>query len=320
MNADTPNPPRYGEFFLSHKGDLTLAFSGVIYMISWMMVRFTRWKLSADVGVSMAEAALIGGLCDYIALKMIFEQRWYLPNSGVLPRNRARLIDGIAATIENEWLTPQMIGQRLNEIDLVGRLGSYLEQVRLEHLLGQHGLDHLLERLVNILDSPESRERVEAILRKALPKTFARVYAAARRLGLESLGSRVVDNLRQRLPELHDDLELAETIEGAIHEFGHQLHDPSSYAYQLARRMIDAIVSRAVEASRGEISQMVRENLVRLSDEQIRIQIESKTRTHLDWIRVNGGIFGAFFGILFALSRFLLHRGAAIVTRLHVLG
>jgi len=285
-----------------------------------LALKFTPWKLTADIAVSMAEAALIGGLCDYIALKMIFEQRWYLPNSGVLPRNRAKLVEGIAATIENEWLTPQMIGRRLNEMDLVGRLGTYLEELRLDQLLGQRGLDQLLERALEMLDSPESRERLETILRKALPKTFTRLYAVARRLGVESLSTRIVANFWKRLPELRDDLELATTLEGAIHEFGHQLHDPSSYGYQLARRMIDAIVGRGVEASRGQISHMVRENLARLSDDQIRIQIESKTRTHLDWIRVNGGIFGAFFGLLFALSRIILHQGTAFATRLHFLG
>ncbi len=61
---------------------------------------------------------------------------------------------------------------------------------------------------------------------------------------------------------------------------------------------------------------MVRENLALLSDDQIRIQIESKTRTHLDWIRVNGGIFGAFFGLLFALSRIVMHHGPALMARL----
>ena len=320
QNRHTDEPRGYGEFLLSHKGSLTLALSGVAYLASWLALKFTPWKLTADIAVSMAEAALIGGLCDYIALKMIFEQRWYLPNSGVLPRNRAKLVEGIAATIENEWLTPQMIGRRLNEMDLVGRLGTYLEELRLDQLLGQRGLDQLLERALEMLDSPESRERLETILRKALPKTFTRLYAVARRLGVESLSTRIVANFWKRLPELRDDLELATTLEGAIHEFGHQLHDPSSYGYQLARRMIDAIVGRGVEASRGQISHMVRENLARLSDDQIRIQIESKTRTHLDWIRVNGGIFGAFFGLLFALSRIILHQGTAFATRLHFLG
>jgi uncharacterized membrane-anchored protein YjiN (DUF445 family) len=264
MDISIDAPPRAREhfsftnFFLMHKGDLTLAFSAFVYLVSLAALMFTHWKTSSEIAVSMAEAALIGGLCDYIALKMIFERRWYLPNSGVLPRNRAKLIDGIAATIENEWLTPQMIGRKLSDMNLVGRLGA------------------------------------------------------------QSIGARVAANLRKRLPELQNDPELRDTIESAIHEFGLQLHDPDSYANQFAQRLIDNMVRRTVDASRGQITMMVRENLARLSDDQIRIQIESKTRTHLDWIRVNGGLFGAFFGLLFALSRILSHNGPAILAHFHI--
>ena len=106
-------------FIAAHKGDFTLALSALVYIISRLLLYYTTWTKTSEILVSMGEAALIGGLCDYIALKMIFEQRWYLPNSGVLPRNRARLIEGIATTIENEWLTPEMIKQKLDEIDLL---------------------------------------------------------------------------------------------------------------------------------------------------------------------------------------------------------
>ncbi len=306
-----------GEFILSHKGDLTLALSLLVYFGACAMLTFTRFHRSSEIAVSIAEAALIGGLCDYIALKMIFERRWYLPNSGVLPRNRPKLVDAIANTIENEWLTPEMIGQRLSEMNLVGRLGTFLEEVDLNEILGQAALGRILERAVESLESPERRAQLETVLRKALPKTFTRIYALMNRLGAESLPARIAANLRRRLPELRNDPELIRTVESAIHEFGIQLHDSSSYAHQLARRMIDEIVRRAVKSSRGQISHMVRENLARLSDEQIRIQIESKTRTHLDWIRVNGGIFGAFFGLVFALSRILIHHGQQILAHLH---
>jgi uncharacterized membrane-anchored protein YjiN (DUF445 family) len=308
----------FTEFFLMHKGDLTLAFSFFVYLVSLAALMFTHFKTSSEIAVSMAEAALIGGLCDYIALKMIFERRWYLPNSGVLPRNRVKLIDGIAATIENEWLTPQMIGRKLYEMDLVGRLGSYLQELNLNEVLGQAGLEGILNQAIDYLDSPEKRERLERMLKRMLPKTVTRIYAVMNRLGAESIGARIASNLRRRLPELQKDPELRATIESAIHEFGSQLHDPESYASQFAQRMIDNLVRRTVEASRGQITQMVRENLVRLSDDQIRIQIESKTRTHLDWIRVNGGIFGAFFGLLFALSRILSHNGPTILAHFHI--
>src|SRR5215467_6373681 len=308
----------FTEFFLTHKGDVTLAFSAFVYLVALAALMFTHFTTSSEIAVSIAEAALIGGLCDYIALKMIFERRWYLPNSGVLPRNRVKLVDGIAATIENEWLTPQMIGQRLGEMNLVNRLGTYLEEVKLSDILGQAGLQRLIARIIEYLESDERRAQLETVLRKALPTTFSRIYAVMHRLGAETLTARIAANLRRRLPELQNDPELMHTLENAIHEFGSQLHDPASYAYQLARRLIDEIVRRAVEASRGQISHMVRENLARLSDEQIRFQIESKTRTHLDWIRVNGGIFGAFFGLVFALARIVINHGPQILERLHI--
>ena len=324
MDISIDAPTRSGEhfsvtdFFLSHKGDLTLAFSALVYIVSIAALMFTRWRTASEIAVSMAEAALIGGLCDYIALKMIFERRWYLPNSGVLPRNRVKLVDGIAATIENEWLTPQMIGRKLGEMDLVGRLGSFLQELKLADVLGQAGLERILSQAIDYLESPEKRDRLEAILKRMLPKTVTRIYAVMSRLGADSIGARIAANLRKRLPELQNDPELRDTIESAIHELGGQLHDPESYANQLAQRLIDNLVRRTVEASRGQITQMVRENLARLSDDQIRIQIESKTRTHLDWIRVNGGLFGAFFGLAFALSRILSHNGPAILARFHI--
>src|SRR5712664_166390 len=186
----------FTDFFLMHKGDLTLAFSFLVYIVSWAVLMFTRYKSGAEIAVSMAEAALIGGLCDYIALKIIFERGWYMPNSGVLPRNREKLIEGIAATIENEWLTPKMIGRKLNEMDLVGRLGTFLEEMRLDDLLGQAGLERILNRAIEYLESPEERDRLEAILKRALPKTFTRIYAVVNRFGSQSITSRIAANLR----------------------------------------------------------------------------------------------------------------------------
>ncbi|MDB5108759.1 MAG: putative rane protein [Candidatus Binatus sp.] len=312
--------PGFTDFIFSHKGDLTLALSALIYLISWICVYYSPWKTPAEIAVSIAEAALVGGLCDYIALKMIFERRWYLPNSGVLPRNREKLIEGIAATIENEWLTPQMIGRKLNEMDLVGRLGTFLEEVKIDDLLGQAGLERILNRIIAYLESPAERHRLDAMLKKALPKTFTRVYALMNRFGADSMSTKLATNLRRRLPQLRNDPVLLETIENAIHEFGTQLHDPDSYGNRLARQIIDTMLARMVDASRGQIAHMVRENLASLDDEQIRIQIESKTRTHLDWIRVNGGIFGAFFGLIFAMIRLLVAEGPAMIARLHLVG
>ena len=268
--------------------------------MSLAALMFTHWRTSSEIAVSIAEAALIGGLCDYIALKMILSGDGTAEPS-VLPRNRAKLIDGIAATIENEWLTPQMIGSKFSDMDLVGRLGTYLQELKLHDVLGQAGLERILSNAIEYLESPEKRDRLEAVLKRMLPKTVTRIYAVMNRLAADSIGARIATNLRNRLPELQNDPELRDTLESAIHEFGIQLHDPESYANQFAQRSIDNLVRRTVESSRGQITQLVRE-IRPGSDDQIRIQIESKTRTHLDWIRVTAACSALLRAALCALA------------------
>src|ERR1039458_655981 len=107
-----PTESGFKHFLFTHKGGVTLAFSAFVYVVAWAALRFTPWHSTAEMVVAIAEAALIGGLCDYIAMKMLFERKWYLPGSGVLPRNREKLINGISSTIEKEWLTPAMIGDK----------------------------------------------------------------------------------------------------------------------------------------------------------------------------------------------------------------
>ncbi|MGH7779162.1 MAG: DUF445 family protein [Candidatus Binataceae bacterium] len=310
-------PLTWNEFLFSRKGDLTLAVSALVYIAGWIILRFTTLATTGEIVLAMAEAALIGGLCDYIALKMIFERRWYLPNSGVLPRNRVKLIDGIAVTIEREWLTPEMIGRKLGEMDLVARAGTYLAEVKIDEVLGGETAEYLMTRVTAALESEHALDQIDAILRKVLPKTFTRIYAAFNKVGVRPLSVRIVANLRHRLPELRDDPELMSTLEGAIHELGAELQKPASFAHERAGAMMAAMVRRAVEASRGQITQMVKDNLAKLTDDQIRFQIESKTRTHLDWIRVNGGIFGALFGLCFELSRLVAQHGPWLLAHLH---
>src|ERR1700731_302478 len=162
-----PHVRSFTEFFLDHKGDLTLAFSFFVYVVSWAVLMFTRYKTGAEIAVSMAEAALIGGLCDYIALKMLFERKWYLPNSGVLPRNRERIIKGIGTTVENEWLTPEMIHRKLTEYDLVTKVGRWLEQVSLRDA-DLTFIEEQAMRLADWLKRPEVIDRIVVELRKLL--------------------------------------------------------------------------------------------------------------------------------------------------------
>jgi drug/metabolite transporter (DMT)-like permease len=67
-------------FLQRYKGDIALALSFILYLLSWPIARIDH--TSANVMRAAGEASLVGGLCDYIALNMIFEQHWYLAGRG----------------------------------------------------------------------------------------------------------------------------------------------------------------------------------------------------------------------------------------------
>jgi uncharacterized membrane-anchored protein YjiN (DUF445 family) len=287
-----------------HKGGITLSLSALLYLSSLAVSQWTAWPITGSLLRSTGEAALVGGMCDYIAIKMIFERRWYLPNSGVLPRNRQKLIDGIAATIESQWLTPQMIGTKLHELDLVKRLGRYLETLSVGEVLDRPQFARLCERIAEQVDSKAFVEFVEERMRASA----TRPIKVAHSVGLFSyhdLSMRVGKELSSAIAGLPTNEQLLSALETRLHYLGEELQQRDSPTRETAYRLMDMLVEHAVIASRGQITHTVKENLSRLSDDEIRRQIESRTRTHLDWIRVNGGMFGALFGLAFGLLNFL---------------
>ena len=283
-------------FLEHHKGNVALSLSVVLYLVSWPVALLDR--AAAQIMRAAGEASLVGGLCDLIALNMIFERHWYLPNSGVLQRSRERLTDGIANTIEREWLTPDMIEKKLHQLRLLDRLSEHLMSASLKTLVRHEQLERICLETANFLE-PETViglfEQLTARVRsaRALDRLkFALIKAFARK---------ECERLREKIRNLPYDEQLMAMVDSAIHDIGARLREEDSVLRKTADHWMDAIVREFVSRSKGEIARMVRENLNEMPTERIREQIESRTRTHLDWIRVNGGVFGAVLGCLFAL-------------------
>jgi uncharacterized membrane-anchored protein YjiN (DUF445 family) len=283
-------------FVEDHKGNVALSLSLVLYLVSWPLASLDR--AAAQVIRAAGEASLVGGICDLIALRMIFERHWYLPNSGVLERSRDRLTDGIANTIEREWLTPEMIERKLHQLKLLDRLGEHLMAASLKTLLRYDQLERICAETAHYLE-PETVIRLfEQLTARVRPaRTLDRLKLAM----VKAFARRECQRLRERIRNLPHDERLMAIVDSAIHDIGAALRTEDTVLRRTAEHWTDAIVNEFVSRSKGEIAQMVRENLNQMPNERIRQQIESRTRTHLDWIRVNGGVFGALLGCLFAL-------------------
>jgi len=282
------------------KGDVALLCSVLLYAVGWII----HLKVNPHAGevIRMAgEASLIGGLCDYIALKMLFERKWYLPNSGVLPRNRVRIIEGIGRTVETEWLTPDMIHRKLIEYDVVSRLGRWLEEVSLQDA-DLRFLEEQAVRMAQWLNRPEVVDRIVVELRRLLE--IGPLLRIVERLLVDFEGK--LRNLARQLPQivarLSHDPDFLAYLEGEIHRLGIRLQTADTTEREHVLRWVEEVLNKSVGNMRGQIARLVVENLSRKTDDEIRVQIESRTRTHLEWIRVNGSLFGALFGLIAAFA------------------
>jgi len=283
------------------KGDVALIASVLLYAAGWIV--YVNFNAHAGEVIRMAgEASLIGGLCDYIALKMLFERKWYLPNSGVLPRNRVRIIQGIGATVENEWLTPDMIHRKLTEYDLVTKIGRFLEQLSLRDA-DLRFIEEQALRLADWLKRPEVVSRLAEELRKLLEVGPLLRVVERLLLNFEGRLQGFAEKLPDLVSQLSHDPDFLQHVEDEVHRVGVKLQTADSIERNHVLEWVEKLLNTAVGASRGEITRLVVENLSRKTDEQIRVQIESKTRRHLEWIRVNGSLFGALFGLCAAFLR-----------------
>src|SRR4051812_8889828 len=72
--------------------------------------------------LAFGEAALVGGLADWFAVRALFAHPFGIPfpHSALIPRNRRRIVAEIRGLVENEWLPRPMLVARINAFDFVG--------------------------------------------------------------------------------------------------------------------------------------------------------------------------------------------------------
>lgn len=119
----------------------------------------------------MAESGLVGGLADWFAITALFRRPLGLPipHTALVPRNRDRIADGIAAYIDTEFLAPAMLRGQIRRIDLLGHLSRALQAPATR--------DHAVEAVMAALPRLVTPER-EAVLRTVVTRAVGDGMAA----------------------------------------------------------------------------------------------------------------------------------------------
>ena len=80
--------------------------------------------------LAFTEAAMVGGLADWFAVTALFRRPLGLPipHTAIIPENKDRIAETMAAFLRDNFLTPTVIAQRMRSYNIAATTGSYLAQ------------------------------------------------------------------------------------------------------------------------------------------------------------------------------------------------
>ncbi len=115
------------------------------------------------------EAALVGGLADWFAVTALFRHPLGLPipHTAIIPARRAKIIESIVTMVEEDWLSPDVIGSRLARLSPSTLILDWLRDPAHVERLGAP-LRDLLRGVARTLSEDEVSGFVERALQRQL--------------------------------------------------------------------------------------------------------------------------------------------------------
>ncbi|GAB3357858.1 DUF445 domain-containing protein [Modestobacter lapidis] len=154
-----------------------------------------------------AEASMVGALADWFAVTALFRHPLGLPipHTAIIPRKKDQIGTSLGTFVQDNFLTPAVVDERLAAVDVPGKLGDFLAAPgRAERLAGDAGA--ALGALTDLLKDDDLQPAVAALVDRKLRETPA-APAVARTLELVVDGDRHQEVLSAALQGLAQFLE-----------------------------------------------------------------------------------------------------------------
>jgi uncharacterized membrane-anchored protein YjiN (DUF445 family) len=109
-------------------GSLLVALAGALATQAVLLSGQLGQPLWLRLAAAGFDAALVGGLADWFAITALFRHPLGLPipHTAILPKRRAKIVEGIVSMIEREWLSPAVIRSRLAGFEPSGFVVEWL--------------------------------------------------------------------------------------------------------------------------------------------------------------------------------------------------
>lgn len=234
----------------------------------------------------------IGGITNKIAITMLFEQKWYLPGSGVLLKKHEDIIRSLARTVEKHLVNSEMLQAEIKKL---------LKPVNAERAgeIVNNVINEFRGDVREYLRSRKVREEIRDALRTKLG-FLGKFLNATRIKEYDEMTDSIVTELQGRLDRLRVTKQMIlRTIQkvGTLEDF---LFKPNN---ELVQRHYHSDRSVAqLFFDNLDIQGMVEDKLGTYAPSRVRDIIEENIRSHLLWLEVFGVLLGMLFsGLLYLL-------------------
>jgi uncharacterized membrane protein YheB (UPF0754 family) len=266
-------------------GEAAVLVVFTLFVASWaLMSRFPAAEVTRDVFL----AGFIGGFTDTVAIRMLFEHRWYLPGSGVLLKERDAIIATLADTMEQHILNPALIERKVHE------LAANLDRRRLADGVNAI-LDEMRPDLVAYVSAPAQREQIVAALRRE----GGFWGAMANSIGIvtyEVVAERLVAGVSEQIRTFRVTEAMVDAALGKVGSLDDLVLKPGN---PLIVRHYGADVSLAqLVFEKMDAKQLVIDKLSTYDATKIRDIVADNVAEHLGWLQVFGCILGSGIAVV----------------------
>lgn len=106
-------------------GRVAVASLGValaLVVVGKLVEHLAGWPFVGGLVAAFGEAALVGGLADWFAVRALFAHPFGIPfpHTAIIPRNRRRLTAEVRNLVVNEWLPRDVLVKKTEAFDFVG--------------------------------------------------------------------------------------------------------------------------------------------------------------------------------------------------------
>jgi len=140
---------------------LLVAMAGLFFLARALEHHHPAWGYVR----AFAEAAMVGGLADWFAVTALFRHPLGLPipHTAIIPRNKDRIGDSLAAFLRSNFLVPSIVARRMAKLDVARAIGRVLAAPPREGAM-RAGAGKLAETLLESLGD----ERLGALFKSAV--------------------------------------------------------------------------------------------------------------------------------------------------------